>query len=140
MFAIFHCNTLQENFATILRKLKVDIIYELTESGESLYYVRLDNGEVKLMKDYLDNHLDKSEHEIIRKNIVTACQNYYNRYKAFIREILLDKNNPMCVKSYTTKTEFQGRGAGECSTLTVQYSNIHIHNTNYFIANPLLNH
>ena len=26
-------------------------------------------------------------------------------------EGIMDKNNPMCVKNYTTKVEFQGRGA-----------------------------
>ena len=43
---------------------------------------------------------------------MNAARNYNHRVKAFINEIVLDKNNPMAVKHYSTKVEFQGRGAG----------------------------
>ena len=67
------------------------------------------------MDDYLDNYLDKSDkkHATIRQHICIASYNYYNRFKAFMKHILMDKNNPMCVKFWTVKAEFQGRGAGK---------------------------
>ena len=64
------------------------------------------------MREYLENHVEHSLHELIRRHVFIATRNYYNRVKAFINKILTDKNNPMCVKYWTTKVEFQGRGAG----------------------------
>ena len=48
----------------------------------------------------------------IRTNVLNATRNYNNRVKAFIKNIVLNKSNPMSVQYYSTKVEFQGRGAG----------------------------
>ena len=40
-----------------------------------------------------------------------ATRNFHNRVKAFLNKIVLDKTNPMNVKYYTYKVEFQQRGA-----------------------------
>ena len=63
------------------------------------------------LKEYLEKHVDESQHELIRRNVYIATRNYNNRVKSLIRDIITDKNNPMCVEYWTTKVEFQGRGA-----------------------------
>ena len=91
------------------------IIYESTDQGENIYWVQLPGMQPMKLEDYIDKHLDKTDkkHEMIRQHIVIASRNYYNRFTAFIREIVMDKNNPMCVKHWAAKAEFQGRGAGK---------------------------
>ena len=42
---------------------------------------------------------------------MNATRNYNHRVKSFINDIVMDKNNPMAVDYYSTKVEFQGRGA-----------------------------
>merc|ERR1711954_195056 len=64
------------------------------------------------LREYLSNNVDTSLHEMIRRHIFIATQNYQHRVKAFITNILQDKNNPMHVEYWSTKVEFQGRGAG----------------------------
>ena len=68
-------------------------------------------GKETELRKYLETEVTESQHEIIRTNILNASRNYNNRVKAFIKEIVLDKSNPMAVKYYSTKVEFQGRGA-----------------------------
>ena len=40
---------------------------------------------------------------------ISRCFN--QRVKAFIKEIVMAKDSPMCVYKYSYKTEFQNRGA-----------------------------
>ena len=63
------------------------------------------------MHQYLIENVDPSIHELLRTNVVTATRNYNHCVRAFIRDIVRDKKNPMCVEYFTTKVEFQGRGA-----------------------------
>ena len=65
----------------------------------------------KELHQYLEVDVDSSMHELIRTNVLTATRNYNHRVRAFMRDIVRDKNNPMCVEYFTTKVEFQGRGA-----------------------------
>ena len=101
-----------ENFSCILRKLGVSVEYEVNEEdGSGKTWVKHDNEKI-VLETYLKNHVDQSQHEMIRKHIFIATRNYNNRVRSFIRDIVTNKNNPMCVKHWTTKVEFQGRGAG----------------------------
>ena len=63
------------------------------------------------LREYLKEKTDKSTHELIRRNVTNATRNYNHRVKGFIQNIVMNKNNPMAVKYYSTKVEFQGRGA-----------------------------
>ena len=104
-----------ENFSSILANLGIRIRYEFDSNGseQTIVIEEVDgkDKEVELRK-YLKEHVDKSLHEIIRTNVMNATRNYNHRVKAFIKEIVMDKSNPMEVKHYSTKVEFQGRGAG----------------------------
>ena len=66
------------------------------------------------LRDYLHEYVIESQHELIRKHILNSSRNYNHRVKAFINNIVLDKQNPMSVKYYSTKVEFQGKGAAQC--------------------------
>ena len=100
-----------ENFSSILRSLGVKIKYEFNSEGHEITKVMTKKGEIEL-REYLDDHINQSRHEIIRTSIMNATRNYNHRVKAFIKNIVMDKSNPMAVKYYSTKVEFQGRGAG----------------------------
>ena len=125
---------MQENFAVILQKINIDaqIIYETTDKGENYYWIKLPGEDPMKLDYYLDTYLDQTDrkHEIIRQHIVIASRNYHNRFKAFMRDIVMNKNNPMCIKHWDTKTEFQGRGAGNNKYVKRNYvdsiNNLHI--------------
>ena len=101
-----------ENFSCILRKLGIKIEFTTDKDAVHETWVLPENLPRMKMQEYLKNHVEHSLHELIRRHVFIATRNYFNRVKAFISKILTDKNNPMCVKYWTTKVEFQGRGAG----------------------------
>ena len=69
------------------------------------------DGKWKELKKFMDEDLGESKHELIRGNVVMATRNLHRRVQAFLKRIVLDKKNPMNVKHYTLKVEFQERGA-----------------------------
>ena len=101
-----------ENFSTILRILGFKIEYEVSSAEKDKTMVVFGENQKMEIKEYLESHVDESLHELIRRHVFIATRNYQHRVKAFIQNILGDKSNPMHVKYWTTKVEFQGRGAG----------------------------
>ena len=101
-----------ENFSSILRKLGIVIEYEITKEGIEKTWIKREKEKDIELREYLEHHVDQSMHELIRQHVFIATRNYNNRVRAFIRDVVMDKNNPMCVEHWTTKIEFQGRGAG----------------------------
>ena len=100
-----------ENFSSILVNQGINVEYEFNNKGEETTWIVLDNDEKMELRKYLKERTDKSTHELIRRNVTNATRNYNHRVKAFIQNIIMNKNNPMAVKYYSTKVEFQGRGA-----------------------------
>ena len=101
-----------ENFSSILADLGISIHYHFDANGNEETKVDIGDGSFISLKDYLNQYVSESQHELIRKNVLNSSRNYNHRVKAFINNIVLDKQNPMSVKYYSTKVEFQGRGAG----------------------------
>ena len=104
-----------ENFSSILKSLKIKIKYEFDSKGfeQTKVLKKEDDREIEIdLRTYLNDYVNKSKHELIRTNILNATRNYNQRVKAFIKGVVMDKSNPMSVKHYSTKVEFQGRGAG----------------------------
>ena len=101
-----------ENFSAILRKLGHTIEYTVSSDGKEETRVKYGDNQNMELREYLKNNVDSSLHELIRRHVFVATQNYQHRVKSFITNILKDKNNPMHVEYWTTKVEFQGRGAG----------------------------
>ena len=99
-----------ENFTALLRGKGLKIVYEINGAEEITWVVKA-NGEYKLLRKYLEEDEEESFHELVRRNIMTATRNYKNRFDAFIKNIVMDKSNPMSITHWSTKLEFQGRGA-----------------------------
>ena len=60
----------------------------------------------------MENECDESLHEFIRTNVFIATRNFVHRVQAFRTEIMMGKNNPLAIKYFSDKMEYQGRGAG----------------------------
>ena len=71
------------------------------------------DGEWKSFDDFLKEDVEESNHDLIRGNVVAATRYYDHRVKCFLRDVVLNKSNPMSVRYYTYKVEFQARGAGK---------------------------
>ena len=64
------------------------------------------------MDIYKDELMDETLHEVVRRNVVTATRNYQQRVNALMKSIILHPSNPLCVKHFSKRLDFQGRGAG----------------------------
>ena len=72
------------------------------------------NGKIDIrdLEYFLENECEESLHEFIRTNVFIATRNFVHRVKAFRTEIMMGRNNPLRIKYWSDKMEFQGRGAG----------------------------
>ena len=103
------------NFAAILLEQGYHIRYDVKLiDGKWQHFIegRTDHGPWKKLKDFLRDDVDDTNHELIRGNVLTATRYFDHRVKCFLRDIVLHKSNPMSVKFFTYKVEFQARGAG----------------------------
>ena len=103
-----------ENFAAILREKGYTVHYSIIPEGDTfntIIEVDTQNGK-KSLANFLKEDVDSSLHEFIRNNVLLATRFFQHRVQAFIREVMLGKNNPMNIKYYSYKVEFQDRGAG----------------------------
>ena len=96
----------EENYTSLLNS-EYKIVYKF-EKGRERAFIEIDGVEESL-NDFLSRNVSK--HEFIRKNVLTATRNFYNRVKNFIKHIVMNKENPMCVENYNYRVEFQSRGA-----------------------------
>ena len=106
-----------ENFAAILLEKGYEIdfseSYKITDGASDKHIRARTKGQNwKPIHQFIDEDLDESLHELVRGNVLTATRYFDHRVKQFINKILMGKNNPMHVKYYTYKVEFQDRGAG----------------------------
>ena len=121
-----------ENFAAILLEKGYEIDFSechKTKDGDSDKQIRARaKGKAwKPIEQFMNEDLDESLHELVRGNVLTATRYFDHRVKQFINKIVMGKNNPMHVKYYTYKVEFQDRGAG------------HIHGTLWLGLNEIEN-
>ena len=103
-----------ENITSILEEKNVKVSYGYNKMGdeETLVKVVRDDKDTWIpLEEYLENEVDESVHEILRRNVVTATRNYNHSVKSFVKEIMMNPSNPMSVQYYSCKLEFQGRGA-----------------------------
>ena len=106
-----------ENFAAILLERGYEIDFSecyAIQDGNSDKHIRARRkGQAwKPIKQFMDEDLDESLHELVRGNVLTATRYFDHRVKQFINKVVMGKKNPMHVKYYTYKVEFQDRGAG----------------------------
>ena len=104
------------NFTTQLEKDGCKIIYEVDKEGREQVAVEVQQEDGKTAripwKQYMQDFVPRSKHEMIRQNVLLATRNFQHRVEAFRREIIFGRNNPMRVRHISYRVEFQGRGAG----------------------------
>ena len=90
-----------------------EIQYEVIKKEGSRIKIeaKCKNGQWKNIETFLEEDVPESLHELIRKHVVSTTRYFDHRVKAFLRNIVLHPTNPMNVKYYQYKVEFQNRGA-----------------------------
>ena len=102
-----------ENVVVVLRERGISVRCTIDSDQEETYEVYLDeeSGWIPI-NDYVANKMDETVHNILRRNVVTATRNYQQRVQALMTNIVKHPSNPLSVKHYASKLEFQARGAG----------------------------
>ena len=98
-----------ENFTSLfeLRGHKVECIPSANSD-----YLTISEEDIFVDGMPLEDFLQGSNlHDLVRQNILTITRNFDHRVKMFRTHILMGKNNPLCVKYYKWRVEFQLRGA-----------------------------
>ena len=122
----------EENFAAILRDMGLHLIYSVIPDENGYSYTRIEVEYVKEgeklrkgLKQFIDEEIRISLHELIRGNVLLATRYFNHRVKKFFNTIVMGRNNPMNVQYYTYKVEFQERGAGHIhGTLWLNLDNL----------------
>ena len=101
-------------FASILLKHGYSLNFKC-KSVDGVFTVeteaRTGDGKWKPIKEFIENDIKESNHELVRGNVGLATRYFDNRLKQFISKIVMPRSNLMCVTSYTWRIEMQGRGA-----------------------------
>ena len=103
------------NFAAILLEKGYTLSYSVEKvdgQWKQVIEVKQNNRTWKNLEDFMKEDIDESQHELIRCNVVTATRYFDHRVKTFLRDIVMSSSNPMSVRYFTYKVEFQARGAG----------------------------
>ena len=75
-------------------------------------FVEMEDGSEKSLRDYLKEEEDEKLHDMIKENVLTITMIFDKRVREFINKIVMAPSNPMKVKYYHYRVEFQKRGAG----------------------------
>ena len=90
------------NFTTQLEKDGCKIIYEVDKEGREQVAVEVRQEDGKTVripwKQYMQDFVPRSKHEMIRENVLLATRNFQHRVETFRREIIFGRNNPMRVR------------------------------------------
>ena len=103
-----------QNFARILSDQGCKVRYEVIKEDSCKTKIEVKKNaddKWKPIEEFLKDDVDESLHELIRQNVVSSTRYYDMRVKALLRHIVLHPSNPMKVKYYQYKVEFQNRGA-----------------------------
>ena len=103
------------NFAPLLLDMKYKINYTIEKNEYGNWETKITGRKnEEEWRDIMDiiKEFDDSQHEILRQNVLTSTRYFNHRVRQFISKILLSSNNPINVKFYSYKVEFQQRGAG----------------------------
>ena len=87
-----------ENFTSFLHENNYELEYSVKVDGTTETRIKGRNGAYKNLEQFLEEDIDESLHELIRRNVLTATRNFHHRVDAFKTEIIMGKNNPMKVK------------------------------------------
>ena len=104
----------EPSFASILRDGGYTLHQEVIKiDGHWKQHITVKvKGEWKPLKNFIEEDLKESYHQMIRGNVSMATRYFNQRVKSFFSNIVMDKSNPMSVKYFSYRVEFQARGAG----------------------------
>ena len=104
----------EENFTSILRDRNIQVQYDFDTLETKIVEKNIVTNEIqtKDLADFLKEDIDETLHELIRTNVLTAVLNFNQRFTAFKKEVMFGANNPMEIEYFSSKLEFQMRGAG----------------------------
>ncbi len=100
-----------ENLTSILREHGIGLRCSIDLDSKETYEILTDTRGWITMEDYMENEMDETLHEVLRKNVVTATRNYQARVQALMQTIVRNPTNPLSVKHFSSKLEFAARGA-----------------------------
>lgn len=104
-----------QNFAAVLAEKGYSVNFKSAtdDDGQHTIYVeaKSKNGQWKPIKKFLEEEVEETLHTLIQGNVMAATRYFNHRVKAFMTNIVMDKSNPLSVKCYCWKVEFQQRGA-----------------------------
>ena len=103
------------NFASILlqRGYSINIMKVPIDGRQTyVYEARTADGDWKPLKQFIQEDVEISFHELIRGNVLTATRFFHHRVQQFLSKIVMAKSAPLPIDKYSYKVEFQQRGAG----------------------------
>ena len=106
-----------ENFASIIQEKGFEIRYSVIKDDEDNWDTLVEakkkgDEQYKPIKKFIEEDVQESLHELIRGNVLSATRYFQHRVTQFINKVAMGRNNPMHIRNYTYKVEFQERGAG----------------------------
>ena len=103
----------EENFGALLHEVGVEVSYENDTLTKEIKTSVTVGGETLALEEYLTDrrYCDDSRHNMIRKNVLSATRIFDNRVKELMKHVIMSKENPMNVKIFNYRVEFQARGA-----------------------------
>ena len=92
---------------------EIEVRTELCRDGYEVnqVFVRSSDGDMLPLDDFLEKESPDSRHELLRGSVLQATRYFNERVRKFVSKIVMDKRNPLSVKYYDYKVEFQQRGA-----------------------------
>jgi hypothetical protein len=102
----------KENLISVLREHDKSVRCIIDNDQVEMYEILSSSGQWITLESYLEKEMDETLHEVLRRNVVTATRNYQARVQALMQEIVRHPSNPLSVKHFASKLEFQARGAG----------------------------
>merc|ERR1712110_424315 len=100
-----------ENLVSVLREQGCSIRCTVDTDQKETYFVQTQEGDWIHLDEYMKTEVNEGIHEILRRNVVTATRNYQQRFTAVMDKIIRSHFNPLSVKHYASKLEFQARGS-----------------------------
>ena len=103
----------EENFSSFLFKNGYQLQYWSKADGSTQIIVDQKDGRIinKTLKQFLEEDVDESLHEMIRTNVLTATRNFHHRVNQFKDKVMMVEKTQMKIKYISYRVEFQGRGA-----------------------------
>ena len=102
----------KENIVAVLREHGKSVRCSVDPDQKEEYDVLVADEEWIPLQEFLNEWIDDTTHEVLRRNVVTATRNYQQRVQTLMTEIIRHPSNPLSVKHFASKLEFQARGAG----------------------------